>query len=683
MKKIITSIILLCAITCSFAQSLDKKSSTPRADKLFKRMWYKEAAALYEREFDKLNKVKSNKGTEDYIRLLKKAGDSYYFNTDMENAYRWYDILISDNYSKVDAEYIFRFANTLEGIGKYKESKQWMKEFAKRTKDKDDRSAKFNQEEKTIEDVLNIEPHFTLHNVSVNTEYSDFGTAYYKDKLIYSSAIDSSNFHTRIYEWNKQPFLNMYVGEMNEIESNVQKIDEFSDKLNTKYHEATLAFSPDEKKVYFTRNNYDGKLRRDGEGTNHLKLYSADLVGDDHDEVSSVWRNVKELPFNSEDYSVGHPTISSDGKLLYFVSDMPGSIGATDIFVVDILDNNEINEENSSGFSKPRNLGPSINTAGREMFPYITDTTLYFASDGHLGLGGLDVFESQLDEQNFLVPVNLGAPLNSKLDDFAFIIKEEENKGFVSSNRTTGKGDDDIYSFVRLPYEGRKQPIPVAKICDQAIKGYVSNNITGERISNVTMTLFDETGKELEKTQTDISGAYVFKNTLPCSTKYKVEAAKIGYGSKNKPVLTLDVTGETIVPLGLETLNELIVEENGLLKIKIGIIYFNLNKSFIRNDASIELNKIVVLMKQYPNMHIKIESHTDVRNTDAYNLSLSDRRAKSTRDYIISQAIESNRIESAIGYGETQLINRCKNGVVCSEAEHQMNRRSEFIITKM
>lgn len=680
MKNIITTIIILCAINYSFAQNSSTKSTTPKADKLFKRMWYKEAATLYEKKYKKLNKLNDTNKNE-YVRLLKKAGDSYFFNTDMENANRWYEKLISDYYEDVDAEYVFRYAHSLEGIGKYKEAKQWMKEFAKRTKNNDDRSPKYDQVEKTIEEVLDIEPHFILHNLSINTKYSDFGPAYYKDKLIYSSAIDSSNFHTRIYEWNEQPFLNMYIGELNKIESDVQMIDEFSDNLNTKYHEATLAFTPDQKKVFFTRNNYEGKLGRDEEGTNHLKLYSADLVKHEKD-TTHVWRNIKELPFNSETYSVGHPTVSSDGKLLYFVSDMPGSIGATDIFVVDILDtNNSETNKDFTGYSVPRNLGETINTAGREMFPFITDNSLYFASDGHLGLGGLDIFESTIKEYNFSKPENQGAPLNSELDDFAFIIKEQENKGFVSSNRKLGKGDDDIYSFVRLPIKGSKAS--VVENCKQAIRGYVSNTITGERISNVTMTLFDNTGKQIEATKTNIAGAYVFTKTLPCTTKFKVEANKTGYEAKDKPVITLDETGETVVALGLDTLNELIVEENGLLKIKIGIIYFDLDKSFIRNDASIELNKIVVLMRQYTKMHIKIESHTDARNSDAYNLSLSDRRAKATKEYLISQGIEANRLESAIGYGETQLINRCKNGVSCSEAAHQMNRRSEFIITKM
>ncbi|WP_406683383.1 OmpA family protein [Seonamhaeicola sp. MEBiC1930] len=654
MKKILI-ITVLCLSSFAFSQSRISK-----ADKLFDKLWYKEAAVLYETEVRALED-KSFENEEEYKRLLQRAGDAYFFNTDMSNAYKWYDRLVSEFYTSVEPEYIFRYAHTLEGIGKYRDAKRWMKEFSKRTENKDDRSKHLDQVELTVEDVLDIEPRFTLKNVSVNTKYSDFGPQYYKDKLIYSSAVDSSVFHTRIYHWNEQPFLNMYVGNLNEIESDLKNTGEFSKALNTRYHEATLAFSPDQTKVYFTRNNYNGDLGRDSKGTNHLKLYSAELLNDEEGELT--WQNVNELPFNSEDYSVGHPSVSEDGKLLYFVSDMPGSIGATDIFVVDILEN---------GYSAPRNLGEKVNTAGREMFPFITNSTLYLASDGHLGLGGLDVYQSSIVDENFVAPQNLGAPLNSELDDFGFIIKELENKGFVCSNRLTGKGDDDIYSFVRLP-----EPT-----CDQSIRGYVSNTVTGERLSDVKMTLVAD-GEELENTTTDLNGSYKFKKVLDCNTKYTVLAEKTGYAKRDKLAKTEDRPGETIVALGMETLNPLIVEEGGLLKIKIGIIYFDLDKSFIRNDASIELNKVVLLMNQYPNMVIKIESHTDSRNTHEYNVDLSDRRAKSTRDYIISQGIEANRIESAKGYGEEQLINGCKDGVKCTEGEHQLNRRSEFIIIKM
>ena len=658
-------IFLLFVASFSFAQSenfqdstFTADSKTKKADRLFERMWYKEAALLYQVE---LNKVEDND-----IRLLKRAGDSYFFNTDMENAYKYYDKLISDFYSEVEPEYIFRYSHALQGVGKYREAKRWMKEFSKRTKQEDKRAENFNQEQLTVENILELPSRFLIKNISTNTKFSDFGPMYYKDKLVYSSAVDSSNFHTRIYHWNEQPFLNMYLGKLNKIESDIKFIDEFSSELNTRYHEATLAFSPDETKVYFTRNNYQEELKRDKKGTNHLKLYSAELVK--NDKGVTDWGNVKELPFNSENYSVGHPTISADGKLLYFTSDMPGSMGATDIFVVEILGDDT--------YSNPKNLGENINTAGREMFPYITEKSLYFASDGILGLGGLDVFESKLIDDSFGVGQNLGAPINSELDDFALIIKEDQNTGFVCSNRLSGKGDDDIYSFVRL--EDVENPV-----CNQLIRGYVSNKVTGERIPEVLMVLYAEDGKEMEKTTTDVYGAYKFNTQLNCSTKFNVKASKTGYAPNEKPALTLNETGETIIALGLETVNQLIVEEDGLLKIKIGIIYFDLDKSFIRNDAAIELNKIVMLMNQYPNMVINIESHTDSRNSDNYNLDLSDRRANSTKEYIIEQGIDANRIENAKGFGETQLINKCSNGVTCTEIEHQLNRRSEFIIVKM
>ena len=666
MKKI-TTIILVLLFGFTFGQTNNKK-----ADKLFERLWYKEAASLYEQELKK----EKNYSAE----LLKRAGDAYFFNTDMKNANKWYDILISDFGDQVETEYILRYAHSLQGIGENRQAKRWMKEFSKRTKIDDNRVGKFNQEDLTIEDVLNIEGDFILKNVKVNTEYSDFGVMYYKDELVYSSAVDSSNFHTRIYHWNEQPFLNMYLGELNKEASDVTKISEFSDNINTRYHEATLAFTPDYETVYFTRNNYDGDLGRDDDGTNHLKLYSAEIRKDlenikDRDSVSN-WYNVKELPFNSEDYSVGHPTISEDGKLLYFVSDMPGSIGSTDIFVVDILEYNSDKASDSTGYSIPRNLGTSINTPGREMFPFITGDNMYFASDGHLGLGGLDVFHSKMEDNVFTNPVNLGSPLNSKLDDFNFIVKEELNTGFVCSNRKGGKGDDDIYSFVRIPSP--------EVLCEQNVRGYVSNTITGERIANVELSLFDQTNNKIETTTSDLNGAYKFNTIVNCDSPFRVEAIKSGYEPKQKEFKTANENGETVVALGIETLNELIVEEGGLLKIKIGIIYFDLDESYIRkNDAAIELNKIVLLMNEYPKMVIQIESHTDSRNTNSYNLSLSDRRAKSTKEYLISQGIALDRIESAQGFGEAQLINRCSNGTPCSEGEHQMNRRSEFIIVKM
>ncbi len=652
MTKNITILLLL------FSVSLFAQKTYKNADKLFEQMRYVEAAAVYEKAIDR---------GDNSMVLLQKAGDSYYFNTNMEEAYKWYDLLVSQYRDEVDAEYLFRFAHSLQGIGDYKAAKKWMKAFAKASTKNDKRIDDYAQKERTLADVLAIPAQFELKNLSINTAYSDFGPAYYGNKLVYSSAVDTSYYIKRRYHWNDQPFLDFYIGQINAAENEVKREKIFSKVINTKYHEATIAFTNDGNRIYFTRNNYDGDLKRGEDGISHLKLYTA--VRNDSLDRKDDWSDVRELPFNSKDYSTGHPTLSEDGSKLYFVSDMPGTIGATDIFVVDILGDNT--------YSTPRNLGPKVNTSGREMFPFIAKGVMYFASDGHLGVGGLDVFESNMDNDLFSDPRNLGKPLNSKLDDFGFIINEEGEQGFVCSNREGGVGDDDIYAIQRIA------PEDVVNDCKQLVKGYVINARTQERIADATVSLFGENGVKLSETVSKRNGDYVFNFDLDCAEQYDIKVNKLGYTPNSKNIVTSSISSETVVPLDLETLSELIVEDGGLLKIKVGIIFFDLNKDYIRPDAAMELNKIVTLMSQQPSIEIRIESHTDARADDNYNMELSQRRAISTKNYLIRQGIAKERILSAQGFGETQLLNDCFNGVQCDEVQHQINRRSEFIIEKM
>ena len=642
MKRTITILALL-VIQLIYSQTKNKA-----ADALFDKMYYVEAAKSYELSINNGDASKE---------ILQRLGDAYYFNTKMSSASKWYGKLIADYSNEVSAEYLFRYAQSLQGIQNYELAKKWMKAFAEKQKSTDPRAKNFSLKNVTLEDIENIKPSFILENLDINSAYSDFGPMFYKGDLVYSTTIDSSYYKTEKYGWNDQPYLNMQLGKISETQSNVTFKEHFGKDITTKYHEACIAFSPDEKTIYFTRNNYNGKLKRDSKGINNLKIFSATASENSNGTVS--WKDIQELPFNSDDYSVGHPSVSKDGKKLYFVSDMPGTIGSTDIFVVDILGNNQ--------FSQPKNLGEKINTTGREMFPYITDQALYFSSDGFLGLGGLDVLESRINDGVFDAPANLGAPLNSNRDDFGYIVNESTNKGFVCSNRKTGKGDDDIYSFERS--------------CNQAIGGYVFDAISNNRIAGAMVTLKNANGIKVAETVSQLDGKYDFNNNVNCNTSYTIEVSKENYNNNTKAIVTANSSGKTEALVGLDP--ALIVRENGLLKIKIGIIYFDLDKSDIRYDAAIELNKVVLLMYQYNTVVIKIESHTDSRANDQYNLELSDRRAKATRDYLISQGVAPERIESAIGYGETQLLNNCSNGVPCTEAQHQVNRRSEFIITKM
>ncbi|WP_433777894.1 OmpA family protein [Flavobacterium anhuiense] len=642
MKRTITILALL-VIQLIYSQTKNKA-----ADALFDKMYYVEAAKSYELSINNGDASKE---------ILQRLGDAYYFNTKMSSASKWYGKLIADYPNEVSAEYLFRYAQSLQGIQNYELAKKWMKAFAEKQKSTDPRAKNFSLKNVTLEDIENIKPSFILENLDINSAYSDFGPMFYKGDLVYSTTIDSSYYKTEKYGWNDQPYLNMQLGKISETQSNVTFKERFGKDITTKYHEACIAFSPDEKTIYFTRNNYNGKLKRDSKGINNLKIFSASASENSNGTVS--WKDIQELPFNSDDYSVGHPSVSKDGKKLYFVSDMPGTIGSTDIFVVDILGNNQ--------FSQPKNLGEKINTTGREMFPYITDQALYFSSDGFLGLGGLDVFESRIIDDAFDAPANLGAPLNSNRDDFSYIVNESTNKGFVCSNRKTGKGDDDIYSFERS--------------CNQAIGGYVFDSISNNRIAGAMVTLKNANGIKVAETVSQLDGKYDFNNNVNCNTSYTIEVSKENYNNNTKAIVTANSSGKTEALVGLDP--ALIVRENGLLKIKIGIIYFDLDKSDIRYDAAIELNKVVLLMYQYNTVVIKIESHTDSRANDQYNLELSDRRAKATRDYLISQGVAPERIESAIGYGKTQLLNNCSNGIPCTEAQHQVNRRSEFIITKM
>ena len=629
-------------------------------DKLFNAMRYVEAAKKYE---------KALKKTGNSMELLQKAGDAYYFNTNMVKANKIYDQLITLYQNDVDPEYLFKYAHSLQGIGNNKEAKKWMKLFAKKSAKKDNRIESYAQNKKTLNDVINLPKRFKLDTLTINTIYSDFGPAYYNNKLIYASAVDTSFYVKRRYHWNNQPFLSLFSGQINATGLSVTKEKAFSKTINTKYHEATLVFTKDLKRVYFTRNNYNGDLGRDDNGVNHLKLYTATL--DNDFDQSADWSNIEELPFNSENYSVGHPALSPDGKKLYFVSDMPGTIGGTDIFVVDILANNT--------YSTPKNLGRKINTSGREMFPFIIENTLYFASDGHLGLGGLDVYESELTDYNFTQPINLGLPLNSKKDDFGFIMDQSRTKGFVCSNRPGGQGDDDIYAYTLVePLEK-----PIVNNCEQILKGYVTNLRTQERIANVNLTLHNESGEQLAQTRSKFNGDYEFNFKPNCDKRYEIRVEKTGYDPNNKMFVTSAISEETIIPLDMKTIDALIVEDNGLLKIKVGIIFFNTDKDYIRPDAAVELNKIVTLMSQEPNIKIRIESHTDSRARDAYNLDLSQRRANSTKAYLVNQGIEASRIIEAKGFGETRLMNNCTNGVKCEKAQHQLNRRSEFIIDKI
>ncbi len=643
-----TSIYLLFALLP--LTILRAQEAKPAAKKKFDNFHYIDAAKEYERRIRR---------GDDSQETLEKLGDTYYKNANMDMAVKWYGQLFSKYERTLSLEYIFKYIHTLKGVGNYNLAKALMKIYSKKADKNKFEVDQFMDNDIALDELINQQPKFVVSPLSLNSSNADFGPMFYQNKIVFASSRDSMNLHTRVYEWNQQPYLNLYEADTVELGSDLVDVRQFGTDINTKYHEASVTFNKEGTIMYFTRNNYTNKyLERDDKGTNHLKLYRSELQG-------GYWTNPEEVSFNSNSYSVGQPALSPDSKRLYFVSDMPGGIGGTDIYYVYI--------DKNGTYSEPINLGVKINTSGREMFPFVTNEKLYFASDGHLGLGGLDVFESKITD-TLSAPVNLGPVLNSRFDDFGLIVDEVSNRGYFSSNREGGVGDDDIYSFQRL-----------ATKCEQTVKGTVLRKSNDQAIVNAEVQLLSNDGTNLSKGKTDAYGVFHFETLLNCETKYKIIVSKEGYESVEQLFTTTDELGKdnSILLILTKELNKLIVMENGVLKIKIDDIYFDLNKANIRPDAAQELNKIVEVMKEYPKMIIKVESHTDSRGSDRYNENLSDRRAKSTGNYIISQGIEANRIESAIGYGEKNLLNHCNNGVKCSNEEHDINRRSEFIIIKL
>ncbi len=287
----------------------------------------------------------------------------------------------------------------------------------------------------------------------------------------------------------------------------------------------------------------------------------------------------------------------------------------------------------------------------------------------------MDVYEaSYSEEEGFEEVVNVGQPVNSNKDDFSYIVNEKSQKGFFASNRAEGKGDDDIYSFKRLVVE----EVPTNS---SSIAGVVTELITGNLMPQALVELLDENGIKLKEMLTDEDGSFIFED-LEADKKYTIKTTKDSFFENLLEVTTVE--SDTVnVEVKMKKLVDMIAVENGIKKLKTEMIFFDFDKSYIRTDTSKELDKLVEVMNEYPNMVIKIESHTDSRGSNTYNTYLSDRRAKSTREYIISQGISADRIESAIGYGEEQLLNGCNGTIKCTEKEHFINRRSEFIIVNM
>lgn len=650
MKNRLLHIALIALASCGSLSAQTNKEA--KANKQFDNYAYVDAIQTYERIFAKGYKSQD---------MLQKLGDSYYYKGDLTNAAKWYGELFAFT-QDVAPEYYYRYAQSLKANKDYAKADEMMAKFNQ--KSGNDQRAKLAASQKDyLAQIKKNSGRYTLENAGINSEYSDYGAAYYDKKLVFTSARDTGSLGKRKHTWTGESFTNLYTADIGEqgALSNPKRYDA---GLNTRVNESTCAFTKDGKTIYFTRNSFLDKREKNSKGSTLLKIYSATFE-------NGKWTNIKELPFNSNDYQTAHPALSADEKTLYFVSDMPGTKGASDIFKVSI---------NGDGtFGTPTNLGDVINTEGRESFPMITsEGEFYFASDGHPGLGGLDVFYAKVQKDGSFKRVhNVGEPINSPKDDFAYLINEKDRTGYVSSNREGGNGNDDIYRF--------KENTRLVD-CEQAIHGIVTDVENGKPLAGVTVVLQDQNFKVVKEMKTDAEGKFDF-GAQDCETKFYVKTSLPEYNTVDTPVMTANETGKTFVPVTMERTVKPVQPGDDLAKaFGIKIIYFDLDKSNIRPDAAVELAKILDVMKQYPTMEIDVRSHTDCRQTAKYNASLSDRRAKSTIAWLIKNGVAASRLTGK-GYGESQLVNDCAceptNKSECTEEQHQANRRSEFIITKL
>ncbi len=505
-----------------------------------------------------------------------------------------------------------------------------------------------------------------------NDEFSNFGTTFYGDiQMIYSSPKRESKVIKNIWNPNQQPFLELYLADIAEDGELINRV-KISKDINSRYHESNVAFTKDLQTVYFSRDKYYNRhLDKDGKGITHIAMYKANVVS------PSVWSNVVEMPFNNKDYCVGHPTLSADDKTLYFSSEMDGS---DDIYSV------SINDDGTYGL--PEKLGTQVNTEYSERFPFMGENNvLYFSSNKPGGNGKLDIYAVKLDNRS--VAINLGAPINSYSDDFSFTKKKGGDYGYFSSNRAKGKGDDDIYYFKEL------NGIP----CHQKAEGIVTDKKSGKKIPKALVVLYDADGDELDSQIVGRNAKFSFD--VDCESNYKVVGSKESYSEDSKDFvsnsnlklgLDLNLNIEKEVPKALEETP--VIEQSPITILtansydecqsaldNVNDIYFALDKYNITYRAALELDRVIRIMKHCPNIKIEASSHTDCRSSHEYNQALSQRRAKATVDYIVNVGgIDANRLK-AIGYGETRLRNRCSDGVKCTEAEHRMNRRTQFDIT--
>ncbi|MCC6372308.1 MAG: PD40 domain-containing protein [Bacteroidia bacterium] len=730
MKKIIYLVGSLILPICVIAQT----PSVKKADRLYKNYSYAKVIEKLEEKKD-INTVAKRELAESYKMTgqYAKAEESY--------------ARLVEAPDKTAAD-VFAYAQVLKMNGKYQEATAQMDAYGSMQAN-DSRVKLLNGNKNYTQELLVDKGQFAVKNLEENSPEEDFGAVYFKDKVVFTSSKHVLSLAKRKWNGNNLNFLDLYISKPDSASSELRHIERLS-SVNKKYHEGPASYSKDGNVAFFTVDNYESTS---SDGTRKLQLFESKFV-------NGKWSKLQAFPLNNKEYSTGHAALTADGNTLYFASDMPGGKGGVDLY--------KIVRGADGAWGTAENMGDKINTEGNEMFPFIHENgLLFFASDGHPGLGGLDVFVTKINNDGIGKVMNLGVPINGTKDDFAMVLNQAQNKGYFSSNREGGKGNDDIYSFDLLKplvfgkiikgvakdkegnilagtnvnlhdangnvlknvvtgengnysfevedkqdfklagakenyFDGLNtantrgvEPVVIADLVLEkdpsfSLLALITDNESHQPLEGVTMKITDETGKVVDYV-TPASGDYrtpLINKKLGDGIKYKLELSKPGYLNKTVDFTkTLDKPGEVKVHEALDlTMGKLQVGGDLSKLIEINPIYFDLNKFNIRPDAAKELDKIVKVMTEYPNMFIELGSHTDCRAPIAYNASLSDKRAKASAAYIKLKISRPERIYGK-GYGESKLKNGCAcEGTIkstCTEEEHQQNRRTEFIIVKL
>ena len=746
-------IILALLMCCFFVGSISaQKKKLKKADKYYQSLNYQKAIQYY---LDVLDKRDLSSAKIKLANAYRKIGN-------MNEAAFWYGQVV--RLPEVEPLHKLHYAQALQATDKCEQADKWFKEYADEVPaDTRGQILRNACEPGTVSQLKSVGSDYyrTQQIEDVNTTLDEFGATFFRQGIVFASERDRGAAIRRIHTWTGDPFLELYYAEIQSAAGGGYEFGlpvKYSSKINTKFHDGPVSFNKTQDRIFFTRNNIEGnRTKRDGDGVVNLKIFTARLENNE-------WRDIKGMPFNSDEYATAHPSVTPEGDKMYFASDMPGGMGGMDLYVAMLEDGRWGPAINMNSYV------PGINTEGNEVFPFIHDDgTLYFASSGHAGLGGLDIFYSNDVNGSWSPVANIGAPINSHADDFSLTFSDDKSIGFYSSNRAGGSGNDDLYMFQReavdvellvydknsgdpieaavvdmncperqlktgsdgriffeMPldrtcrFEAEKEEytvnsasgstkgyktgekllvsIPLDRPLEFSLKGTITST-AGQTLKNASLTITNDCGEPVDVLQANSNGSFSMKLRPGCC--YLVKAEKQGYLVGTENVCTRGKTSSADIPvtLALNTVptktDVVVVEEvitgattlpptttfppSSARPLGFPTLYHDFDRASVQELYSDELIIIYNLMQANPTVIVEIASHTDARGPSSYNEKLSTRRAGEVAEYLSQKGIDTSRF-NAIGYGESQPINGCADGVKCTEEQHQENRRTEVRI---